>query len=285
MAHSIEQRPLNLKNFQSRHMYAYADTFSQITGNNSVLFRMGNGQKLFNDGFVSSISFTEPDNASNENFVINCKVRAEMKKRVTYQPSVEIRTTCQIITAKCTCPAGSAPAYCKHVFALLHAIEDYVRNELFYASTERLQTWHHPKPSKTVPQETSKIFKGESSKRRLLNTNFDYDTINVCPFMEVMRNESEVIFEKSILLPAAVCSQKCVDNLPALDIDATLFFHKNYYRNMDEILALERRTMGQNCSEWHLERKLRLTASDTKLIISRVADFKTLASQILKKKG
>ncbi|GFW58913.1 SWIM-type domain-containing protein [Trichonephila clavipes] len=223
---------------------------------------MGKGQKLFNDGFVSSISFTEPDNASNENFIINCKVRAEMKKRVTYQPSVEIRTTCQIITAKCTCPAGSAPAYCKHVFALLHAIEDYVRNELFYASTERLQTWHHPKPSKTVPQETSKIFKGESSKRRLLNTNFDYDAINFCPFMEVMRNESEVIFEKSILLPAAVCSQK----------------------NMDEILALERRTMGQNCSEWHLERKLRLTASDTKLIISRVADFKTLASQILKKK-
>ncbi|GFW95022.1 SWIM-type domain-containing protein [Trichonephila clavipes] len=190
MAHSIEQRPLNLKNFQSRHMYAYADTFSQITGNNSVLFRMGKGQKLFNDGFVSSISFTEPDDASNENFVINCKVRAEMKKRVTYQPSVEIRTTCQIITAKCTCPAGSAPAYCKHVFALLHAIEDYVRNELFYASTERLQTWHHPKPSKTVPQETSKIFKGESSKRRLLNTNFDYNAINFCPFMEVMRNES-----------------------------------------------------------------------------------------------
>ncbi|GFX63174.1 hypothetical protein TNCV_4192051 [Trichonephila clavipes] len=67
---------------------------------------MGKGQKLFNDGFVSSISFTEPNNASNENFVINCKVRAEMKKRVTYQPSVEIRTTCQIITAKCTCPAG-----------------------------------------------------------------------------------------------------------------------------------------------------------------------------------
>ncbi|GFW90737.1 SWIM-type domain-containing protein [Trichonephila clavipes] len=224
MAHSIEQRPLNLKNFQSRHMYAYADTFSQITGNNSVLFRMGKGQKLFNDGFVSSISFTEPDNASNENFVINCKVRAEMKKRVTYQPSVEIRTTCQIITAKCTCSAGSAPAYCKHVFALLHAIEDYVRNELFYASTERLQTWHHPKPSKTVPQETSKIFKGESSKRRLLNTNFDYDAINFCPFMEVMRNESEVIFEKSILLPAA---EDSLDFIPAVKYGLE---HEDYIR-------------------------------------------------------
>ncbi|GFS60976.1 SWIM-type domain-containing protein [Trichonephila inaurata madagascariensis] len=187
-------------------------------------------------------------------------------------------------TAKCTCPAGSAPAYCKHVFALLHAIEDYVRNEWFYASTERLQTWHHPKPAKTIPQETSTIFKDESSKQRLVNTNFDYDELNFCPFMEVKRNGSEVILEKSILFSAAVCSQKCAENLPALDIDATLFFHKNYYRNMEEILALERRTVGQNCSEWHLERKLRPTASDTKLIFSKVADFKTLASQILKKR-
>ncbi|GFT35142.1 hypothetical protein TNCV_352771 [Trichonephila clavipes] len=127
-------------------------------------------------------------------------------------------------TAKCTCPAGNDPAYCKHVFALLHAIEDDVRNELFYASTERLQTCHHPKPSKTVPQETTKIFKGESSKRRLLNTNFDYNEINFFSSMEVKRNESEVILEKSILLPAAECSQKCLENLPALDIDATLFF-------------------------------------------------------------
>ncbi|GFU48447.1 hypothetical protein TNCV_1630851 [Trichonephila clavipes] len=63
---------------------------------------MGKGQKFFNDGFVNSISFTEPNDAANENFVIAscicyfvCKVRAEMKKRVTYQPSVEIRTTSQ----------------------------------------------------------------------------------------------------------------------------------------------------------------------------------------------
>ncbi|GFQ70000.1 hypothetical protein TNCT_485791 [Trichonephila clavata] len=76
-----------------------------------------------------------------------------MKKRITYQPSVEIRTTSEVITAKCICPA-----YCKHVFALLHAIVDYVSKELFYASKERLQTWHHPKPAKTISQEASKIF-------------------------------------------------------------------------------------------------------------------------------
>ncbi|GFU64687.1 hypothetical protein TNCV_876121 [Trichonephila clavipes] len=157
---------------------------------------MGKGQELFNDGFVSSISFTEPDDAANENFVINCKVRAEVKKRVTYQPSVEVRTTSQVSYEDNHCKMHlSCRAYFKHVFALLHAIEDYVRNELFYASTERLQIWHHPKPSKTVSQE---IFKGESSKRRLVNTNFDYNEINFCLFMEVKRNESEVILWKNL---------------------------------------------------------------------------------------
>ncbi|GFY55633.1 hypothetical protein TNIN_368041 [Trichonephila inaurata madagascariensis] len=49
-----------------------------------------------------------------------------MKKRVTYKPSVQIRTSCQVISATCTCPAGGTPAFCKHVFELLHAINDYI---------------------------------------------------------------------------------------------------------------------------------------------------------------
>ncbi|GFQ98015.1 SWIM-type domain-containing protein [Trichonephila clavata] len=203
-----------------------------------------------------------------------------MKKRITYQPSVEIRTTSEVITAKCTCPAGSTPAYCKHVFALLHAIVDYVSKELFYASTERLLTWHHPKPAKTISQEANKIFAGESSKRKLQNTNFDCDQLHFCPFLEAKRNAKEVIFDKTILLPAAVCSRKCSENLPALGMDATFFYHKNYFQNMEELLILEKRTVGQNCSEWHQERKLRLTASDMKTIVSRVSYFESLATQI-----
>ncbi|GFY32824.1 SWIM-type domain-containing protein [Trichonephila clavipes] len=58
-------------------------------------------------------------------------VKAEMKKRVTYKPSVQIRTTCQVISATCTCPAGGTPAFCKHVFALLHAINDYIIKKLY----------------------------------------------------------------------------------------------------------------------------------------------------------
>ncbi|GFT21221.1 hypothetical protein TNCV_2582821 [Trichonephila clavipes] len=53
-----------------------------------------------------------------------------MKKKVTYKPSVQIRATCQVISATCTCPAGGTPAFCKHAFALLHAINDYIAKKL-----------------------------------------------------------------------------------------------------------------------------------------------------------
>ncbi|GFT22319.1 hypothetical protein TNCV_3273151 [Trichonephila clavipes] len=62
-----------------------------------------------------------------------CFVKAEMKKKVTYKPSVQIRTTCQVFRATCTCPAGGTPAFCKHVFALLHAINDYIAKKLYEA--------------------------------------------------------------------------------------------------------------------------------------------------------
>ncbi|GFT46180.1 SWIM-type domain-containing protein, partial [Trichonephila clavipes] len=88
-------------------------------------------------------------------------VKAEMKKKVPYKPSVQIRTTCQVITATCTCPAGGTPAFCKHVFALLHAINDYIAKKLYEAPTERLQTWHQPKPVKMVPQTSEEVFMRE----------------------------------------------------------------------------------------------------------------------------
>ncbi|GFX86011.1 CLIP domain-containing serine protease [Trichonephila clavipes] len=43
----------------------------------------------------------------------------------------------QVISAACTCPAGGTPAFCKHVFALLHAMNDYIK-KMYGAPTERL---------------------------------------------------------------------------------------------------------------------------------------------------
>ncbi|GFU96325.1 SWIM-type domain-containing protein [Trichonephila clavipes] len=114
MAHSIGSIPLLLKNFNLHEILNYSAKFFSATGNR------------FDDKFVRKISFTEPDCLVNDDFFIQGFVKAEMKKRMTYKPSVQIRTTCQVISATCTYPAGVTPAFCKHVFALLHAINDYI---------------------------------------------------------------------------------------------------------------------------------------------------------------
>ncbi|GFT89584.1 hypothetical protein TNCV_1610701 [Trichonephila clavipes] len=70
--------------------------FSSATGNRSVAVNVSKGLKLSDDKFVSNKSFTEPDCLVNDYFFIQGFVKAEMKKRVKYKPSVHIRTTCQV---------------------------------------------------------------------------------------------------------------------------------------------------------------------------------------------
>ncbi|GFT24831.1 hypothetical protein TNCV_3021231 [Trichonephila clavipes] len=133
MAHSIGSKPLLLKNFNLHEILNYSAKFSSATGNRSVAANVSKALKLFDDKFVSKISFTEPDFIMNDDFFIQGFVKSEMKKKVTYKPSVQIRTTCQVISATCTCPAGGTPAFCKHGFALLHAINDYIAKKLYEA--------------------------------------------------------------------------------------------------------------------------------------------------------
>ncbi|GFR14340.1 hypothetical protein TNCT_736671 [Trichonephila clavata] len=109
-----------------------------------------------------------------------------MKSRITYKPSVDIGTNSLIITARCSCSAGATPAFCEHVFALLHAIEDYVKKELFHASTEQIQFWLEPKPAENLSLEVSKVFKGESSNHTLCSTKFNFAAMDSCPYMKML---------------------------------------------------------------------------------------------------
>ena len=79
---------------------------------------------------------------------------------------------CQVLDCSCSCPAGSSPGSCKHVFAMLHTLEEYSREELYLASTEKLQSWHKPKPSKFSPKKCSDLF----TKPKLLK-NVDNDAL------------------------------------------------------------------------------------------------------------
>ncbi|GFT42725.1 hypothetical protein NPIL_122221 [Nephila pilipes] len=84
MAYSIESRPLNLKVLSLMDIYKYSDKYLKQAGNKSILTKLRKGLKLFQDKFVSSISFSEPELQGNDYFTVRAKASAEMETRAVY---------------------------------------------------------------------------------------------------------------------------------------------------------------------------------------------------------
>ncbi|GFT92848.1 hypothetical protein NPIL_694281 [Nephila pilipes] len=105
---------------------------------------------------------------------------------------------------------GKILPFCKHTFALLHAIDDYIRKEMFSAPTERLQTWHQPRPSKKDPSESSLLFKCTCTKTPTPDSNkFTFKKMRgifATPLAESIINLNKSRFDKTLSLPALNCS-------------------------------------------------------------------------------
>ncbi|GFX71011.1 SWIM-type domain-containing protein [Trichonephila clavipes] len=159
--------------------------------------------------------------------------------------------TQQVISATCTCPAGGTPAFCKHVFSLLHAINDHIAKKLYEAPTERLQTWHQPKPIKMVPQTSEELFMRELAIAVENEIGFDFTAAPffTSPLMEVYKNMQEIKLKETIPLPDFVSSGKIATDLPQMGLEEILYYHRHYSKSIDELTALENRTVQQNCNE------------------------------------
>ncbi|GFS90842.1 SWIM-type domain-containing protein [Trichonephila clavipes] len=148
---------------------------------------------------------------------------------------------------------------------------------MYSTSTERLQTWHPPKPCKTLPLSSNQTFGKSQNETKKIKINEEFkweclDNFNL-PCTLALANRDEVKLNLTIGLPAAVCSKKVPINMPQLLLDEIVFFHKHYCNDISELLNIERQTTGQNCSVWRNHRKIRLTASDVKQIVARKSDF------------
>ncbi|GFS83559.1 transposon Tf2-9 polyprotein [Trichonephila clavipes] len=122
--------------------------FSSATGNRSVAANVSKRLKLFDDKFVSKISFTEPDCLVNDDCFIQGFIKAEMKKRMTYKPYVQIRTTCQVIRATCTCPAGGIPAFC---ILITLSMDDTTQSSRLHDFRETSEETGFPETSVFIP--------------------------------------------------------------------------------------------------------------------------------------
>ncbi|XP_054709726.1 uncharacterized protein LOC129219376 [Uloborus diversus] len=233
---------------------------------------------MFKEKFVSNIRFQQVGNE----FCIEGKVKAEMKKNTVYVVTTKVDAENKVITCICSCPAGPPPASCKHAFALLHALEDYSRQELYLAPTEKLQAWHRPKPVKLSPKKCRELY----GKRKLSCT---VEPVNVSALFE--NNDGKSAQYMSVWPMYLDNCSKYMPPLPALVLSeyplieeiqrvSPLMKSKLIFK-IEEMWELELSTTQQHaCTLWRKERLLRLTASKFYEIVHRRADFVKYCEQL-----
>lgn len=104
----------------------------------------GKGKQLKQAAFLRNICYAQ---INNETFQVRGYCGATMRKSTMYLLRLEHNTEA-ITKTSCTCPAGQGNlAACKHIAALLMALEEFARTghlQQNQTCTDVLQTWHRP---------------------------------------------------------------------------------------------------------------------------------------------
>ncbi|GFS64045.1 hypothetical protein TNCV_3944431 [Trichonephila clavipes] len=121
---------------------------------------------------------------------------------------------------------------------------------------------------KMIPQTSEEVFMREPAIAIENEIGFDFTATPffTSPLMEVYKNMQEINLKETIL-PAFVSSGKIATDLPQMGLEEILCYQRHYSKSIDELTSLENRTVQQNCNEWRLERKLRLTDDVKKLFV------------------
>ena len=107
---------------------------------------------LFDCGHVQNIQIGQSTGYT----LVRANCLPEMKKDRVYKVFLSLeKTSWDIATAECGCPAGKGPnASCKHVGALCYALVEFFKSGKlpdFLTCTQRLQEWNKPRPRKVEP--------------------------------------------------------------------------------------------------------------------------------------
>jgi hypothetical protein len=193
-----------------------------------------------------------------------------------------------IIQGHCECVAGQGPkAACKHLGALCFGLLDFDNNKLYDACTQRLQMWHQPTRRSTNPvalsdidfgyiqhdtakQETppySKFLKdyiyvsgAQTALEQLLIKQNQHSTIAASFFLP---QQAPATF---IALPGRIITQSVISFDHTIDVSFIKYYYEKIYLSSTQISILEQATRGQaSCSEWHKERKLRISGMNSSI--------------------
>ena len=115
--------------------------------------------RFFKDGHVQAIKF-HPWSSLPDVICVTCTVLPSMRKDRVYSVTIAIKeSTCRVVTAYCTCPAGLSG--CNHITSTLYCLEDFVRRGLReeerMGCTEKLQKWNQPRKRNVEPRPTDDV--------------------------------------------------------------------------------------------------------------------------------
>ena len=116
--------------------------------------------RFFKDGHVQAIKF-HPWSSLPDVICVTCTVLPSMRKDRVYSVTIAIKeSTCRVVTAYCTCPAGLSGC-CNHITSTLYCLEDFVRRGLReeerMGCTEKLQKWNQPRKRNVEPRPTDDV--------------------------------------------------------------------------------------------------------------------------------
>lgn len=227
------------------------------------------GRKMALTNFVQSILCTINDS----NICAKARCFAEKTVHKTYTVLFIIEKVSGILQqCSCTCPAGAGfLAACKHVSAILYALEHYSQTGKSIertSCTSQLQMWHVPSAKKV----TTKLKLQDFFKKPILKTNNEVreDTQSKMLNAFINRRIPTVLTIKRNVNPVGFFNDHCyVKNLGSClmnDINDV---------NEKEIKQIEFLTRKQsNCKLWKEVRKTHITASVAHSIASTVKSGK-----------
>ncbi|CAF3184230.1 unnamed protein product [Rotaria socialis] len=295
------KRPFNID------VSSITEYFCSVLASDGSLDRgaLRNGNLLFKNHFVHAIAISR-------RFIeitVTAKCRAQMKKAGNYQMKLILNSNrpADIIQATCECVAGHGPrAACKHLAALCFGLLDYDDKKLYDACTQRLQEWHQPTRRSTNPVPLSSIDFGclqhdtteqqtpqyakflkdyiyvSGAQRALHQLLIKYNQdLNIAASFFLSQQEPTSF----IALPGRVVTQTSVSFDYSVDLSIVKHYYDNIHLSSTQISILEQATRGQSsCSQWHKERKFRISGTNVYSICVEKHHFQKLAKSILKDK-